>query len=146
MNRRRLLRLGAGLGAAAAVLGYLHDPPWAHRVTSGLLPWEENPPDTFFRWTTGRASFFIPATASWIMVPMMGVYPGPDGAPVKVEIRVDDRFLATIELTDPLKWVRPELPVGRRSSSRSFRRIDLRVSRVVGESKYGVVTGQPTIW
>jgi hypothetical protein len=146
VKRRRLLRVTAGIGAAVALLAYLHDPPWAGRVTSGFRPWEENPPGTFFRWTAGRASFFIPANATWIMLPLMGVYPGPDGAPVKVEIRVDDRFLATIELTDPLTWVRPELPIGRRPSRRSFRRVDLRVSRVVGESTFGVVTGQPTIW
>jgi hypothetical protein len=142
----RFLRRAAGIAAAAAALAYLHDPPWAARVTSGLRPWEENPPGTFFRWTTGRASFYIPANAKWIMLPMLAVYPGPGGAPVKVEVRVDDRFLATIELTDPLTWIRPELPIGGRPSRRSFRRIDLRVNRVVGESVFGVVTGQPTIW
>src|SRR5206468_1158939 len=56
----RRLRLAAATAALAGALAYLHDPPWAGRVTSGLRPWEENPPGTFFRWTTGRASFFVP--------------------------------------------------------------------------------------
>jgi hypothetical protein len=146
MTRPTWVRVGAGVAGLVAALAYLHDPPWADRVTSGLRPWEENPPGTFFRWTTGRASFFVPANATSIMLPLLSVYPGPGGAPVKVEIRVDGRFLATIELTDPAVWVRPELPLGRRRGHRSYRRIDLRVSRVVGESIFGVVTGRPTVW
>ncbi len=46
----------AGVVASAA---YLHDPPWAGRLTSGMRTWEEDPPGTRFRWTTGRASFFV---------------------------------------------------------------------------------------
>jgi hypothetical protein len=145
MNWRRL-RLAAATAALAGALAYLHDPPWAGRVTSGLRPWEENPPGTFFRWTTGRASFFVPAEAKAMTLPLLAIFPGPDGAPVRVEIRVDDRFLANIELADPKEWVRPELPLGRARGHRHFRRIDLRVSRVVGERMYGVVTGLPTIW
>ena len=131
--------------ALAAVLAYLHDPPWAGRVTSGLRPWEENPPGTLFRWTEGRASFFVPAKTTAITLPLLAVFPGPNGAPVRVEVRVDDRFLATIELKDPKVWMRPELPLGRQRGHRTYRRIDLRVSRVVGERQYGVVTGQPTM-
>jgi hypothetical protein len=146
MTRATWLRVSAGFAVLLGTLAYLYDPPWADRVTSGLRPWEENPPGTFFRWTSGRASFFVPAKATSIMLPMMAVYPGPDDAPVKVEVRVDDRFLATIELKDPRIWVRPELPLGRQRGHRTYRRIDLQVSRVVGESTYGIVTGQPTIW
>jgi hypothetical protein len=146
MTRALSVRVGAGVAVLIGALAYLYDPPWAARVTSGLRPWEENPPGTFFRWTSGRASFFVPAKATSIMLPLMAVYPGPDNQPVRVEVRVDDRFLATIDLNDPRTWVRPELPLGRQRGHRTYRRIDLRVSRVVGESRYGVVAGQPTIW
>jgi hypothetical protein len=146
MTRPGWWRAGAGVAALVAALGYLYDPPWAARVTSGLQPWEENPPGTFFRWTAGRASFFVPATATSIMVPLRSVFPGPGGAPVSVEIRADDRFLTAIVLADPQAWVRTELPLGRRPRHRSFRRIDLKVSRVVGERRFGVITGQPAIW
>jgi hypothetical protein len=65
---------------------------------------------------------------------------------VSVEIEVDGRFLSTITLTDPESWVRQELPLGRRSTHRRFRRIDLRVNRVIGQGLLGVMTGPPTIW
>jgi hypothetical protein len=142
----RRVRLAGTIAIVAGALAYLHDPPWTDRVTSGLRQWEESPPGTFFRWTTGRASFFVPATARAITLPLLAIFPGPDGSPVHVEIRVDGRFLANIELVDPKEWVRPELPLGRARGHRSFRRVDLFVSRVVGERLYGVVTGQPTIW
>ena len=142
----RRARLAGAIALLAGALAYLYDPPWTGQVTSGLRAWEESPPGTFFRWTTGRASFFVPATARAITLPLLAIFPGPDGAPVRVEIRVDDRFLANIELVDPKEWVRPELPLGRPRTHRHFRRIDLRISRVVGERLYGVVTGQPTIW
>jgi hypothetical protein len=146
MTRAHRTRVGVGAAALVAALVYLYDPPWAGRITSGLQPWEENPRGTFFRWTLGRACFFIPATATWIMLPVRSVFPGPGGHPVSVEIRVDDRFLATIELVDPQAWVRTELPLGPRRSRRSVRRIDLRVSRAFGERRFGVITGQPTVW
>jgi hypothetical protein len=144
--KARHVRVAAVLVVLAGALAYLHDPPWAGRVTSGLREWEENPPGTFYRWTTGRASFFVPASARAITLPLLAIFPGPGGTPVRVEIRVDNRFLANIELADPKQWVRPELPLGRQRGHRRFRRVDLFVSRVVGERLYGVVTGQPTIW
>jgi len=146
MTGRRWTRIGGGAVLIIAALAYLYDPPWAGRVTSGLRQWEEKPPGTFYRWTSGRASFFIPGSATAITLPLRSIFPGPGGMPVTVEVRVDDRFLAKIELIDPQVWVKPELPLGRKRGYRSFRRIDLRVSRVVGERLYGVVTGQPTIW
>jgi len=144
--KRRAARAAAGVLALAGAAAYFYDPPWTGRVTSGLRQWEEGPPGTFYRWATGRASFFVPATAKAITLPLLAIFPGPEGSPVRVEVRVDDRFLATIELVDPKQWVRPELPLGRQRGYRRFRRIDLFVSRVVGERLYGVVTGQPTIW
>jgi hypothetical protein len=129
--------------ALALVAGavYLHDPPWAGRVTSGLRSWEEDPPGTRFRWTFGRATFFIPSEATAMTLPLRSVFPGPGGGPVAVDVRVDDRFLATIRLTDPAAWVRPVLPVGRQPTSRRYRRVDLRISRVVPPFMLGVMTG-----
>lgn len=131
----------AVVAAAILVLAYLHDPPWTGGVTSGLRPWEEDPPGTLFRWTYGRASFFVPSDATTLTLPLRAVFPGAGGTPVKVDIRADDRWLATIELSDPDAWVRPTLPLGRRSSGRRYRRIDLRISRVVGPFALGVMTG-----
>jgi hypothetical protein len=126
-------------GAAA----YLRDPPWAMRVTSGLREWEEDPPGTRFRWTAGRGSFFVPAAAATMTVPMRAVFPGPGGQPVVVSVSVDDRWLADVELTDPDAWVRAPLPLPRKATTRRFRRVDLHVSRTaVGAFVLGIMTGE----
>jgi hypothetical protein len=143
---RRNAKVIAGVIAAVAVLAYLHDPPWIGGVTSGMRGWDYSLPDTVFRWTNGRASMFIPGEATAVMIPLRSGFPGPHGGPVSVEIAVDGRFLSTVTLTDPESWVRQELPLGRRATHRRFRRIDLRVNRVIGQGLLGVMTGPPTIW
>jgi hypothetical protein len=145
MTRASWFKATAGLLVVVGVLGYLHDPPWMGGVTSGLRPWEQDPPGTFFRWTAGRATFFVPSSATTMTVPLRAVFPGPNGTPVNVELRDDDRLLATIELTDPNAWVRPTLPLKRDAGRRRFRRIDLRISRVVGPFALGVMTGEVTV-
>jgi hypothetical protein len=135
-----------GVIAVVAALAYLYDPPWIGGVTSGMRGWDYSLPDTVFRWTNGRASMFIPSDARAVMIPLRSGFPGPLGGPVSVEIAVDGRFLSTVTLTDPESWVRQELPLGRRSTHRRFRRIDLHVNRVIGQGLLGVMTGPPTIW
>jgi hypothetical protein len=142
MKRRRWTGAAAILVASALALGYLYDPPWIGGVTSGLRPWEEDPPGTLFRWTAGRATFFVPSNATTMIVPLRSVFPGPNGAPVKVEIRDNGRSVATIVLSDPEEWVRAMVPLTRASGRRRFRRIDLRVSRVVNPFALGVMTGE----
>jgi hypothetical protein len=110
-------------------------------MTVGLRDWEQAASGVRFRWTTGRASFFIPSDATAITLPLRAYFPGPDGAPVEVQVSVDDRRLADLQLRDAGVWVRPTLPLGKRPTSRRFRRIDLRVNRTVGESVLGVQLG-----
>jgi len=145
MSAPRAATLVASALIVAAAAAYLHDPPWAWRAASGLRSWEEDPPGTFFRWTSGRASFFVPAGATAMTIPLRAVFPGPGGAPTTVDVRVDDRWLATIALPDPSAWVRPHLPLGRAASGRRFRRVDLRVNRVVGPFVLGVMTGEVAV-
>ena len=142
MTRPNWIKTAAGLLAAGAVLGYLYDPPWMGGVTSGMRGWEQYPPGVLFRWTTGRATFYVPSNATTMTVPLRAVFPGPGGTPVSVELLDDGRFLATIELRDPDAWVRPTLPLKRTTSRRRFRRIDLGVSRVVSSRLLGVMTGE----
>jgi len=140
MTRKRLF---AGAALLVCVLAYLHDPPWLGEVTSGMLRWEEDPPGTRFRWTMGRASFFVPSDATTMTLPLRAAFPGPNGRPVIVRVSVDDRWLADIELPQPEEWVRTSLPLPRTATSRSFRRVDLHVSRTaVGPFILGVMTGQ----
>src|SRR2546427_895227 len=119
MSARAMRRTAIAVAMLAAVL-YLRDPPWAGRMTSGLRSWEEDPPGTRFRWTFGRATFFIPADATAMTLPLRSVFPGPDGAVVAVDVRVHDRWLATIQLTEPEGWLRPLDPTERRPSDRRF--------------------------
>ena len=130
----------AGVLALATVAGlvYLRDPLWIGSVTSGLRPWEEDPPGTRFRWTAGRASLFVAADAPGIVLPLRSVFAGP----VDVEVRADDRWLATVHLSDPATWVRPVLPLSGHAARRYHRRIDLRVSRVVPPFMLGVMVGE----
>jgi hypothetical protein len=140
MTRKRLV---AGAALLVCVLAYLHDPPWLGEVTSGMRRWEEDPPGTRFRWTMGRASFFVPSDATTMTLPLRAVFPGPNGRPVIVGVSVDDRWLADIELPRPDEWVRTSLPLPRTATSRSFRRVDLHISRTaVGPFILGVMTGQ----
>jgi hypothetical protein len=107
-----------------------------------MSSWQEDPPGTRFRWTTGRATFFVPRQATAMTLPLRAVFPGPDGRPVVVRILVDDRWLADIELARPDEWVRASLPLPRKASSRRFRRVDLHVNRTaVGPFILGVMTG-----
>jgi hypothetical protein len=142
MTRQRWIKAVVSVMAAAAVVAYLYDPPWMGGVTSGLRPWEEDPPGTRFRWTAGRGTFFVPSSATSMTLPLRAVFPGPDGTPVTVDVRDDGRLLATIELNNPEAWIRTTVPLKRYAGRRRFRRIDLRVSRVVPPFALGVMTGE----
>jgi hypothetical protein len=141
-----MLLAAAACAIAIAAAAYLRDPPWTGRITSGLGKWEEDPPGTRFRWTAGRASFFIPAGAETMTLPLRAVFPGRNGGPTIVSVSVDDRWLADIALPDPAAWVRTPLPLPRKTTSRRFRRVDLRVNRTaVGAFILGVMTGEPDL-
>lgn len=140
MTRRWIATAAIAL-TMAATLAYLYDPPWIGDVTSGMRAWEEDPPGTRFRWTTGRGTFFIPADATEMTLPLRAVFPGPNGGAVKVEVRDDGKLVGTIDLSDPNQWVRSRMSLPRHAGRRRTRRIDLSVSRVVPPFTLGVMTG-----
>lgn len=137
---RRSWPLVAVLTLCAAV--YLYDPPWTGRVTSGLRDWEEDPPGTRFRWTDGHASFFVPSRARTMTVPMRGVFPLNGGQPVIVSLSVDDRWLTNVELKTPTDWEYTTVPLPPAHRFRSFRRVELRVSRVLPPFNLGIEIGE----
>jgi hypothetical protein len=116
---------------------YLHDPPWAGEITSGLRDWEEDPPGTRFRWTSGHSALFVPSDAASMTLAMRAVFPGI----VSVDVSVDDRWLATVSLGDPDAWLQTKLPLPRNRSWRRYRRVDLHVSRTIGDFNLGVELG-----
>ena len=74
-------------------------------------------------------------------LPLRTEFPGPNGGSTDVEIRSDDRLLATVRLTVAHVWVKTTLPIGGRTARR-YRRIDLRVNRVVPPFMLGVMVGE----
>ena len=98
-----------------------------------------------FRWTNGHASFFVPADATMLTLPMRAAFPGPDGAAVVVKVSVDDRWLADVVLDDSDAWVHARLPLPRTRTRRSFRRVDVRVARVRTEGNLGIQMGEISV-
>jgi hypothetical protein len=141
MRARPALRIGVLAIVIGTMLAYLHDPPWIGSVTAGLHEWESEPSGDRFRWTSAHATFYVPSDISTMTLPIKGVFGEMDGRPGTVEIAVDDRWLATFTLPNS-EWIQPRLALGLRSTTRRYRRIDLRVSRTVGPRKVGVKLGK----
>jgi hypothetical protein len=142
MTPRRALLAVVSLAMLAGAAWYLHDPPWIARVTSGMRDWEEDPPGTRFRWTAGRASFFVPSAATEMTLPLRAVFPSPGATPVTVRLNVDDRWLADVVFADVDAWTRATVPLPRRATGRRYRRVELRVSRTAGPYNLGVQLGE----
>ena len=139
-------RLTAATGGILLIIGiawYLRDPPWAGAVTSGMRQWEEDATGTRFRWTAGHGSFFIPSVGSELTLPLRAVLGGTNG-PVVVNVSVDDRWLADVELSDPAEWRVSRFPLPARPR-RQYRRVDVRVNRVVPPYNLGVEVGEPIV-
>jgi hypothetical protein len=140
----RVLSWIVGVTGVVAALWYLHDPPWAGDITSGLRHWTSDRRGTSYRWTNGHASFFVPADVSVMTLPVRSGIPRPDGRPVCVSVSVDDHWLLTQRLgDDPERWVGITvwMPAGR--PARRFRRLDIRVDSVIPEFNLGVQLGEP---
>jgi hypothetical protein len=142
MSRRRLVIAVLLLGCVGWAARYLHDPPWVGGVTSGIREWRYDADGTRYRWTNGHATFYVPSRASEMTLPMRAGLASSDSTPVRADVSVDDRWLATIELNDPAAWKLPVFPLPA-NPRRSYRRVDVRVSRVVGYEMLGVQLGEP---
>ena len=123
----RRLALVTGVIAVAAALVYLRDPAWLIQTSHGFHAWETDEAGTKFRWTTGHASFFVPADAALIEFPMAASVDAFRYPSVMATITIDDRPAERVELTDG-SWraIRLRLPPRGR---RRVRRIDVRVNR-----------------
>jgi hypothetical protein len=121
-----------------AALAYLRDPPWIFSMTSGMRPWETDADGTRVRWIGGHASFFVPATAQAVEIPIRTTFDRPDERPIVATVALDDRPVDRIVLTDPA-WrhsvIRLPAPGNRRA-----RRIDVRVDRT-REGNRGAAVG-----
>ena len=128
MTRGRWIGTAITIVAAASTLAYLRDPVWLAGVESGLHAWRTGPDGLRYRWTTGHASFFVPASSARLAIPARLTFDDSSDPPVLVRIAVDDRPADEFELRDE-RWVTRRLvlpPPG----SRRLRRIDIRVDRL----------------
>jgi hypothetical protein len=122
-----------------AALAYLRDPPWILSMTSGMRRWETDAAGARFRWMGGHASFFVPAAAHAVEIPLRVTFDGPGDWPVVVTIALDDRFVDRIVLADDgWRYSVVRLPA---PGSRRARRIDVRVDRT-REDNRGAAIGE----
>ena len=138
---RRALGIGGLTLVLASVLFWLRHPAWLAGVESGFMGWQTDAEQTRYRWTAGRASFFVPASASEVRIPIR-TGRDTDGWTVVVTISIDDRVADRVSLTNNAWHVsRVRLPA---PGSRHLRRIDIHVDRTVDGSR-GVQIGEIVI-
>ena len=125
--------------AAAALLGYLRDPPWLLSTTSGLRAWETDADGTRFRWMGGHASVFVPSSARAVELPVRTTFDAPGDWPITVTVAIDDRMSDRLVLSDG-EWrsmlLRLPPPGGRK-----VRRLDIRLDRT-RDDNYGAAIGE----
>ena len=148
MTRSRIVIIVIVAAAVVAALAYLRDPPWVGEMTAGLQPWQVDTDQARFRWTTGRASFYVPSKATQMTLPFRAIEPRSD-RPVTIDVSVDGRWLATIDIPDrpkpeSLQFVKTTVPLPRTVTGRRFRRVDLRVHRWLKALHAGVQMGDVT--
>ena len=136
---RRRISVAGLVVALAGALWYLRDPAWLAGQTTGLRPWHKGADGTSYRWSGGHASFFVPADAKQIRIPVATTFDPrqPRGdEPMLVTLTIDDRRAARVLLSTPrIETVVLALPP---PGSRRVRRIDIRTS-VTREGNHGVM-------
>ena len=128
MTTRRLLSLCIAAAGLVAALAYLRDPPWLAGMESGFRRWETAAGGVRYRWIAGHASFFVPATATAIVIPLRTTFSDPGDPSVRISIAIDDRLADEVVITDDQGSARALRlpPPGRRQ----LRRVDVRVDRL----------------
>jgi len=134
--------LVALLGGA---LSLLYDPPWIADTTAGLRPWEKDESGALYRWTTGRATFYIPSRTTIMTLPIRPT-PPMGAEPITIDVSVDDRLVGALALGDAQHpnmnaWIREEFLLPNERTWRRYRRVDLRVRRILGLFNLGVQLG-----
>jgi hypothetical protein len=140
---RARVTIAACVVLVAVLLAWLRDPPWVVGVTSGLGPVIADVDGRPVRWTRGHAVFYIPSPAATLAIPLRAHRPRRGFLPVTVLVSIDDALVDEIVIADE-QWHVSSVAVGRRPTSRRYRRVDLRLSRTWGQQRAGVFLGQVT--
>lgn len=138
---RSFVLLVAG-AALVATMVYLRDPPWLISVSSGMHGWETDPSGVRVRWTGGHASFFVPADARSIELPLRTAFDHPGDWPITVSVSIDDRPADRLVLEDS-RWRRSVL-IMPAPGTRKVRRIDIRTDRTRDDNR-GAALGEVVI-
>lgn len=116
-----------------AAATYLRDPPWLLSTSSGMHGWETDASGARVRWTGGHASFFVPADARAIELPLRTTFDRPDDWPITVSVAIDDRPADRIVLENA-QWHQVVLVMPPRGTRR-VRRIDIRADRTRDDNR-----------
>ncbi len=135
-SRHLVLTIALAIVVIAAA-AYLRDPPWLLSSTSGMRSWTTDSSGTRLRWMGGHASFFVPADAHSIEIPLRTTFERSDDVPIGVAISIDDRPADRMLLTDT-HWRRVVLTMPPRGS-RQTRRIDLRMDRTRDDNRAAAI-------
>ena len=122
---RRLLTAVILLAIAGGIL-YLRDPPWLISYTTGLRPWERAEDGTAFRWSASHSSFFVPADAGVVLLPVSTTFDIGGDQPMLVTVAIDDIRAARVLLEDA-QWKHVTLTLPK-PGGRRVRRVDIRAS------------------
>ena len=141
LNARGRLAVVTCAAALVGALAYLRDPPWLISVTSGMRAPQIDVTGHRYRWMGGHASFFVPADARLVSIPLRTTFDQPADLPITVEIDMDDRPVARVVLADP-QWHVSTIRLPSRGS-RHVRRIDIRADRT-REDNRGPAVGDVT--
>lgn len=138
MSRRRWLVAACACAASIVVLWLLRDPAWLASYDRGLFGVAVDESGREVRWTTSKASFYLPASASLIAFDVAGRLE----AGVRVSIFVDGQRVARVLAYPEWQTIRvasASLP----ASSRRHRRVDIQVAQTWGPERFGVKIGWP---
>ena len=124
---------------AAGMAAYLRDPAWLLSTTSGMRGWETDERGINVRWMGGHASFFVPADARSLEIPLRTAFDRPDDWPVTLSVSIDDRPADQLVLADG-RWHRIVLVMPPRGT-RKVRRIDVRADRTRDDNR-GAALGE----
>ena len=127
LTRGRTLVIVLAAIALAGALAYLRDPPWLINVSSGLAPARMGRDGVRFRPMSGRGSFFVPADAESVTVPVRAPFRSPADWPIAATFFVDDRPVQRIVLADG-SWQRVTIAL-RRPTRRRVRRVEIHADR-----------------
>ena len=123
--------------AVVVLLAWLRDPGWLAAMESGFGRWERAD-GVAYRWTAGRASFFVPADLQAVEIPLrLPMQPGD--WPAAVTISIDDRPADRVVISED-GWQTRRILLPPRGSRR-HRRIDIHVDRTRPGNR-GVAVGE----